>query len=60
MKNTTLLLKLQAIQLGLEDSRRQLFLGKRDRKCFGSDEEVGKSSKWWFDKIHPEDSIKCL
>jgi PAS domain-containing protein len=23
-----------------------------------SDEEVGKSSKWWFDKIHPEDSIK--
>lgn len=21
-------------------------------------EEVGKSSKWWFDKIHPEDSIK--
>ncbi|TDE51032.1 PAS domain-containing protein [Flavobacterium sp. GT3P67] len=23
-----------------------------------SDNEVGDSSKWWFDKIHPEDSIK--
>lgn len=21
-------------------------------------EEVGKTSKWWFDRIHPEDSIK--
>ena len=21
-------------------------------------EEVGKTSKWWFDKIHPEDSIR--
>ncbi|MFB9076847.1 PAS domain-containing protein [Flavobacterium procerum] len=21
-------------------------------------EDVGKSSKWWFDKIHPEDSIR--
>lgn len=21
-------------------------------------EDVGKSSKWWFDRIHPEDSIK--
>lgn len=21
-------------------------------------DEVGKTSKWWFDKIHPEDSIK--
>jgi hypothetical protein len=35
------------------------FLEQRIEKCFGySDEEVGKSSKWWFDKIHPEDSIK--
>jgi len=26
---------------------------------FGYDpEEVGKTSKWWFDKIHPEDSIR--
>ncbi len=23
-----------------------------------SKEEVGKTSKWWFDKIHPEDSLK--
>lgn len=22
------------------------------------EDEVGKTSKWWFDKIHPEDSIK--
>lgn len=22
------------------------------------DEEVGKTSRWWFDNIHPEDSIK--
>jgi hypothetical protein len=21
-------------------------------------EQVGDSSKWWFDNIHPEDSIK--
>jgi len=21
-------------------------------------QEVGKTSKWWFDKIHPEDSIR--
>ncbi|GAA3750322.1 PAS domain-containing sensor histidine kinase [Flavobacterium ginsengisoli] len=26
---------------------------------FGYDpQEVGKTSKWWFDKIHPEDSIR--
>ncbi|MDX6183353.1 PAS domain S-box protein [Flavobacterium sp. Fl-77] len=26
---------------------------------FGYDtEEVGKTSRWWFDKIHPEDSIR--
>ncbi|MFV8393774.1 PAS domain-containing protein [Flavobacterium sp. LB2P6] len=23
-----------------------------------TEDEVGNSSKWWFDKIHPEDSIK--
>jgi PAS domain S-box-containing protein len=29
------------------------------QNVFGySREEVGDSSKWWFDKIHPEDSIK--
>lgn len=29
------------------------------QSVFGySKEDVGKTSKWWFDRIHPEDSIK--
>lgn len=29
------------------------------KSVFGyTNDEVGSSSKWWFDKIHPEDSIK--
>jgi PAS domain S-box-containing protein len=29
------------------------------QSVFGyQNEEVGKTSKWWFDRIHPEDSIK--
>jgi hypothetical protein len=47
------------IQFGIGRCKKTAFLEQRNRKCFGySDEEVGKSSKWWFDKIHPEDSIK--
>jgi hypothetical protein len=42
--------------LGLEDS----FSWNRGiENVLGTlTKEVGKSSKWWFDKIHPEDSIK--
>ena len=29
------------------------------QEVFGyTEEEIGKNSKWWFDKIHPEDSLK--
>jgi PAS domain S-box-containing protein len=37
----------------------QMTWNKGIEGIFGyKEEEVGKSSKWWFDNIHPEDSIK--
>lgn len=37
----------------------KLIWNKGIQGVFGySKEEVGDSSKWWFDRIHPEDSIK--
>lgn len=37
----------------------KLFWNKGIKAIFGyNEEEVGDSSKWWFDNIHPEDSIK--
>lgn len=37
----------------------KLFWNKGIKAIFGYDEDqVGDSSKWWFDNIHPEDSIK--
>jgi hypothetical protein len=60
MKNTTLLQKLLAIQFGIEDARRQLSWNRGIENVLGTLTKKGKSSKWWFDKIHPEDSIKCL
>ncbi|MGO4818043.1 PAS domain-containing sensor histidine kinase [Flavobacterium sp. W22_SRS_FP1] len=37
----------------------KLFWNKGIKAIFGYDEnQVGDSSKWWFDNIHPEDSIK--
>ncbi|SEA46122.1 PAS domain S-box-containing protein [Flavobacterium gillisiae] len=36
-----------------------LFWSKGIKSIFGYDQEqIGDSSKWWFDNIHPEDSIK--
>jgi hypothetical protein len=35
------------------------FFGQRNKSIFGYEKhQVGDSSKWWFDNIHPEDSIK--
>jgi PAS domain S-box-containing protein len=37
----------------------KLFWNKGIKAIFGyNEDEVGDSSKWWFDNIHPEDSIK--
>lgn len=37
----------------------KLYWNKGIKGIFGyNEEEVGDSSKWWFDNIHPEDSIK--
>lgn len=37
----------------------KLFWNKGIKSIFGYDQDqVGESSKWWFDNIHPEDSIK--
>jgi PAS domain S-box-containing protein len=37
----------------------KLFWSKGIKSIFGYEQhQVGDSSKWWFDKIHPEDSIK--
>jgi PAS domain S-box-containing protein len=37
----------------------KLYWNKGIKAIFGyNEEEVGDSSKWWFDNIHPEDSIK--
>lgn len=37
----------------------QLIWNKGIKSMFGYDEnQIGNSSKWWFDNIHPEDSIK--
>lgn len=37
----------------------KLFWNKGIKNIFGYDEDqVGDSSRWWFDNIHPEDSIK--
>ncbi|MFT5244095.1 MAG: PAS domain S-box-containing protein [Psychroserpens sp.] len=37
----------------------KLFWNKGIKAIFGYEEDqVGDSSKWWFDNIHPEDSIK--
>lgn len=37
----------------------KLFWNKGIKSIFGYDlDQVGESSKWWFDNIHPEDSIK--
>ncbi|TDD98601.1 PAS domain-containing sensor histidine kinase [Flavobacterium cellulosilyticum] len=40
----------------LED---KMIWNKGIEKLFGyKQDQIGESSKWWFDKIHPEDSIK--
>jgi PAS domain S-box-containing protein len=37
----------------------KLFWNKGIKAIFGyNEDQVGDSSKWWFDNIHPEDSIK--
>ncbi|EIA08241.1 PAS domain-containing sensor histidine kinase [Flavobacterium frigoris] len=37
----------------------KLYWNKGIKAIFGyNEDEVGDSSKWWFDNIHPEDSIK--
>jgi PAS domain S-box-containing protein len=37
----------------------KLFWNKGIKSIFGyNQDQVGESSKWWFDNIHPEDSIK--
>ncbi|MFB0911505.1 MAG: PAS domain-containing sensor histidine kinase, partial [Flavobacterium sp.] len=37
----------------------KLSWNKGIKSIFGYEKhQVGDSSKWWFDKIHPEDSIK--
>jgi hypothetical protein len=49
--------KLPVIQYGIENTRGQ-DLGN-NKAVFGYiRNQVGDSSKWWFDNIHPEDSIK--
>jgi PAS domain-containing protein len=36
-------------------------LEQRNKSIFGYEKhQVGDSSKWWFDNIHPETASKCL
>jgi hypothetical protein len=44
--------------LGLENSGRQMIWIKGISSLATKENEVGVGSSWWFENIHPEDSIK--
>jgi PAS domain-containing protein len=60
MNVMTLLQKQLVIPFGIGKFKKMILFGIKEFKdVFGyKKEDVGKTSKWWFDRIHPEDSIK--